>query len=301
MTDSALHIDGRRIEVENLDKVLFPDDGITKGDLIRYYRRIADTALVHYRERPLTMQRFPDGIDADGFFQKHRPTHFPDWIDHVRLEKEDGDVDHVLVNDTATLIYLADQGCVAFHVTLARADRPHHPDRLVFDLDPSDDDFTRVQQAASELKHLLDELELPSFVQTSGSSGLHIVVPIDGSEDFDAVRDLAGRMAQHLSEQSPGLMTVEQRKRRRGDRVYLDVQRNAYAQTAVAPYSVRALPGAPVATPLTWREALAGDLQPRKYHVGNLFRRLGQTDDPWADLARHACSLTRARDLFERL
>lgn len=296
-----MKVDQRRIELSRPDKVLFPEDAITKGDLVRYYSRIAPTALRHFRNRPLTMQRFPDGIDTPGFFQKHRPQYFPSWIHHVRLEKEDGEVDYVMVDDAATLIYLADQACITFHLALACADRPRHPDRLIFDLDPSDDDFTKVQRSAAALKELLDELALPCFVQTTGSRGLHVVVPLDRSEDFDAVRQFADRLASLLADRQPALMTVEQRKRERGHRLYIDTQRNAYGQTAVAPYAVRARAGAPVATPLTWREALSGKMHPRKYHLRNLFRRLAQTDDPWADIARHACSLRRARERFEDL
>lgn len=301
MADDAVTIDGHRLELSHTDKVLFPGDGITKGDLIRYYHRIAPVALRHFRERPLTMHRHPDGIDAGGFFQKHRPDYFPAWIHHARLAKEDGEVDHILVDDAATLVYLAEQACITFHLALARADRPRHPDRLVFDLDPSDEDFHKVQRTAARLKTLLDDIELPSFVQTTGSRGLHVVVPLDRGEEFDAVRAFSRRLALKLADREPELVTVEQRKRKRGDRVYLDVQRNAYGQTAVAPYAVRGRPGAPVATPLTWREALARDLHPRKYHIGNLFRRLGQTEDPWAAMSSHACSLARARQRFESL
>lgn len=293
-------IDGHRIELSRLDKVLFPADGITKGDLVHYYRRIAETALTHYRDRPLSMRRFPDGIASDGFFQKNIPEHFPEWIDRIRLEKEDGRVDYTLANNAATLVYLADQACIEIHLALARSDRPHHPDRLVFDLDPADDDFGKVQRTARHLKELLDQIGMPAFVQTTGSSGLHVVVPLDRGEDFDVVRDFSERLTHHLAEQEPELMTTEQRKNDRGNRVYLDVQRNAYGQTAIAPYAVRAIAGAPVATPLNWNEVGDSDLGPQSYNIDNLFRRLAQIDDPWAGIARHACSIARARERFER-
>lgn len=298
MADEAIRIGDRQIELSNVDKVLFPGDGISKGDLVAYYRRIGETALEYYRDRPLTMHRFPDGIEAEGFFQKQIPDHFPDWIDRTRLEKEDGEIVHVLANEAATLVYLADQACITPHLALSRADRPKHPDRLIFDLDPSDDDFTKVQETAAHLERLLDALELPTFVQTTGSRGLHIVVPLDRSETFDAVRDFSDKLVRQLAEDEPGLMTVEQRKTKRGDRVYLDIARNAYAQTAVAPYAVRALPKAPIATPLKWSEVGDSDLHPRKYTLENLFRRLAQMDDPWKDIERHRCSLDRARKRF---
>ena len=161
MTDSeTITLGNRRIELSHLDKVLFPKSGITKGELVDYYRRIADTMLPHLRERPLSMHRFPDGIGKDGFFQKNLPDYFPDWFDRVELEKEGGTVSYAVVGDAASLVYIANQGCITPHLSLARRDKPHRPDRLIFDLDPSDDDFGKVQQGAQHLKVLLDELEL---------------------------------------------------------------------------------------------------------------------------------------------
>jgi bifunctional non-homologous end joining protein LigD len=282
------------VELSHLDKVLFPGSGRTKGDLIAFYRRIAPTALPHYRDRALTMQRFPDGIDQPGFFQKNAADHYPGWIESALLEKHDGQVEHVLVNDRATLIYLANQGCITFHLALARIDRPHHPDRLIFDLDPSDDDFEKVRAAAQRLRDLLDSLELKSYVQTTGSRGLHVVVPLDRQAGFERVREFAREVAEALQARTPELVTTEQRKTHRGNRVFIDYLRNAYGQTAVAPYSVRALEGAPVATPVRWHEIGAADLHPRRYTIGNLFRRLGQMRDPWADIDRCAQSLDSA-------
>ncbi len=284
MSEKTITVDGREIALSNLDKVFFPDDGITKGDLVDHYRQIAGIALPHWRERALTMHRFPDGIGEDGFFQKDIPGHFPDWIARANLPKEGGTVTHILANEAATLVYIANQGCITPHLALARADAPDRPDRLIFDLDPSDDDFGKVQEAAERLRARLEALDLPVFVQTTGSRGLHLVVPLDGSAPFDPVRAAARRLAEAVAEDAPALATVAQRKASRGDRVFLDWLRNAYGQTAVAPYAVRARPGAPVATPLTWKEALSGDMTPRKYTVANIFRRLGQTEDPWAGI-----------------
>jgi bifunctional non-homologous end joining protein LigD len=295
MSDQALNIDGHEIAVSNQDKVFFPESGLTKGDLIDYYRRIGGVALPHLRGRPVSMHRFPDGIGKDGFFQKNIPDYFPQWIKRETLGKEGGSVTHVVANDAATLVYLADQGCITPHVGLSRVDRIDAPDRLVFDLDPSDDDFAKVQGAARKVKAALDELELDSFVQTTGSRGLHVVVPLDRSASFEEVRPFARTLAEHLAEQYPDLLTVEQRKAARGGRVFVDYLRNAYAQTMVATYAVRAIEGAPVAAPLTWSEALADGLSPRKYTIENVFRRLGQKDDPWAGIDREAQSLANAR------
>lgn len=284
MTTETLDIAGHEIEISNADKVLFPDDGITKADLAQYYARIAEVLLPHCRDRPLTLERFPDGIETDGFFQKNAPDHFPDWIARAEMPKEDGTVSHALARTAADLVYLADQGCVTLHVGVARADRPDRADRLVFDLDPSDDDFGRVQEAAGRVRDALDAREVPSFVQTTGSRGLHVVVPIRRRAEFDALRGFMRGIAREIAEAHPALATVEQRKRERGDKVLIDTFRTAAGQTFVAPYSVRARPGAPVATPLSWEDALSSDMSPRKYGIDNIFRRLAQTPDPWASI-----------------
>lgn len=287
----TLEVGDRGIEISHPGKLLFPEDGITKLALARYYDRIAKTALPHFIDRALSMHRFPDGIDEHGFFQKQIGKHFPKWIQRISLPKQDGDVTYVVVDQAATLVYLADQASITPHLMLSRIDRPHYPDRMVFDLDPSDGDFGKVQRAARCVKTLLDRIELASFVQTTGSRGLHIVVPLDRKQRFDSVREFAHRCCRQLAAEHPDLLTVEQRKNQRGNRVFLDDVRNAYGQTSVAPYAVRALPGAPVATPLRWQEVSSSSLDPQRYHIGNLFRRLGQIQDPWHNLARQSQKL----------
>lgn len=284
MSDPSVTAGSRKIEISHPDKVLFPKDGITKLDLAEYYAKIAETALPHYRNRPLTIQRFPDGIDAQGFFQKNVPDYFPDWIERVEVPKEDGTVTHALANHPATLVYLANQGCITPHLALVRADAPRCPDRMVFDLDPSDDDFGKVQEVARAVKDALDERDLPSFVATTGSRGFHIVLSLDASVDVDRLRPFARSLAEEVAEANPKLATTEQRKNKRGDRVLVDTFRTAYGQTSVAPYGVRARPGAPVATPLRWDEPFTSDMRPNKYDITSIFRRLGQIDDPWAGI-----------------
>ena len=162
MSTKTLSVGGRDVEISNAAKVLFPDDGITKLDLAEFYARIAETALPHYRDRPVTMQRFPDGIEADGFFQKNVPDHFPDWIERAEVPKEGGTVTHAVVTEAATLVYLADQGCITPHLALARTGALRKPDRMVFDLDPSDNDFGKVQEAARAVKAALDRRPCPA-------------------------------------------------------------------------------------------------------------------------------------------
>ncbi|MGK7295128.1 MAG: non-homologous end-joining DNA ligase [Candidatus Wenzhouxiangella sp. M2_3B_020] len=295
-SECSIEAGGREVAISHPDKVMFPEDGITKYELADYYARIAPVALRHYEGRSLSMHRFPDGIDDDGFFQKQIGDYFPDWIDRVTLPKEDGEVTYVVAENEATLVYLAQQGCITPHLSLARTDRPKHPDRMIFDLDPSDDDFGKVRRTAMHLKKMMDRLELSTFVQTTGSRGLHLVVPLDRGADFEAVRDFTHALCERVAEDDPELMTTEQRKDKRGDRVFLDDLRNAYGQTAVAPYAVRARAGAPVATPVRWEE-VDGDLDPRGYRIDNIFRRMAQVDDPWRDIARHASGLPRIADI----
>ena len=284
-----IEIAGRSFKLSNPDKVLFPEAGATKRDLVNYYIRVAEFALTHWKDRPVSMERYPDGVTEEGFFQKNAPDYFPDWISLAELEKEGGSVHHVVADHPATMAYLAAQGCITPHLGLSRVDRIDRPDRLIFDLDPSGSDLSRLKGALRRVRDLLDRLNARSFVQTTGSKGFHVIVPLDRSGDFDTVRTLARRLADRLADESPAELTVEQRKDKRGDRVFLDYLRNAYGQTSVAPYATRARPEAPIATPLDWEEAL-GEAKPRDYTLGNIFRRLGQKGDPWADIGRHAVS-----------
>jgi len=291
-TDKTFTYGNYTVEASSLDKPLFPKVGITKHDLIRYSEKIADVMLPHLKDRPLSFQRFPDGIEKSGFFQKNTPDYFPDWIRTHELKKEDGTVRHTLADNTATLVYLANQACLTVHAGLALADQPDHPVELVIDLDPPGDDFSEVQCSAKRVKTLLeDEHNLPVFAKFTGSSGIHVVVPLRGRNTFDTVRNFAKRLTDQLAEQFPDDLTTEQRKNKRQGRVFLDINRNAYGQTAVAPYSVRAKPGAPVACPVDWDEALASDADPQMYTVENVLRRLGQKGDVWSDIRRHAVDL----------
>ncbi|MDZ7750639.1 MAG: non-homologous end-joining DNA ligase [Gammaproteobacteria bacterium] len=295
-------VGGRDIELKNLNKVWFPDAGISKGDVVDYYLDLADIMMMHLSERPLTLQRFPDGIDAEGFYQQQRPDYFPAWVEGVSLPRAGGGDDkvhHIVCGDAPTLVYLANQGVITFHGWLSRAGQPHHPDRLVFDLDPAGDDFTPVRAAARRVAGLMTDLGMTPFVMTTGSRGLHVVAPLDGSGDFDAARACAHAMAARLAREYPDELTTEQRKDKREGRLYLDVMRNAYGQTAVVPYALRPLPGAPVATPLDWDELDRSELGPQRYHLGNLRQRLGQKQDPWRDMNRHRVAVARARERLD--
>lgn len=287
---STLQVDGHEVALANLDKVFFPDEGITKGDLVDYYRKVADVMLPHLRDRPLSMHRFPDGVKEEGFYEKQLPGHFPEWIQGVTLEKvEGGEVTYVLCQNAATLVYLANQATITPHVWLSRSDRPRRPDRIIFDLDPpetGDRGIGLVKEGARALREILEELDLVPFVMTTGSRGYHVTVPIERRQGFDEARAFARGVAELVAGREPNRFTTAQRKDKRAGRLYLDTGRNAYGQTGVAPYAVRARPGAPVSTPLEWEELPSTD--PRSYTVKNLFRRLGQRDDPWAEIGEAA-------------
>ncbi|MGQ5229571.1 non-homologous end-joining DNA ligase [Streptomyces sp. MN3] len=287
----------RRVEIRRPDKVLIPGGDAareyTKGDLADYHRAVARHMLPQLRGRPLMLDRRPDGIDGPAFMQKNTPDNYPDWITRVEVGKEGGTVTHTVCDDTATLLYLVDQASITLHRWLSRADDVDRPDRLVFDLDPSGDDFETVREAARWMGELLDELALPSALMTTGSRGLHVVVPLDGGQDFDTVREFAREVADTLADAHPDRLTTAARKKDRGDRLYLDVGRNAYAQTAVAPWTVRALPGAPVATPLTWEQLDDPELHARRWTVENAVEQAAA--NPWAGLSRKGRSLGPAR------
>lgn len=256
----------------------------------------------HLRDRPLMMQRFPDGIDDDVIVQQQAPDHFPAWVRRAEVAKRDGTVRHVVCDDAATLAYLAGQACITPHRWLGRADRPDRPDLLVFDLDPSgsdpDESFTAVRAGARAIAAVLDSTGLVPFVQTTGSRGLHVVVPLDRGADFDAARAFARDVADLVADDDPRRLTTEQRKQKRRGRVYIDTMRNVYAQTVVAPYAVRARPGAPVATPLEWDELSRQGMGPQRFTVCSVLRRLARKDDPWASVDDHAASLDAARRRF---
>lgn len=297
----VVRADGREIEISRPEKVLFPDDGITKGELIEYYARIAPWMLPHLHDRPLTLERYPNGINAKRFFQKEVSSYFPDWIQRVTMEKVGGRVTHVVCNDTATLVYLANQACVTPHIFLSRLDKVHHPDQLVFDLDPQGDDFEVVRSTARAFKQLLDELGLPAFLKTTGSRGLHVVVPLQRREEYEPVRNFAREVAAIVVSQASKERTMEQLKAQRGDRVFIDTNRNGYAQLVAPAYAVRARKGAPVSVPIDWAELRKKNLKSNSFSIRTVFDRLEKADDPWAEFWNNAVSLTKARGALKRV
>ena len=291
---------GRRtIRISNPGKVLYPDSGITKSDVIDYYAEIARVMIPEIRDRLVTMERFPDGIEGHRIMHKDAPDYFPSWIERKTVPKKGGQVSHVVCNDAATLVYLANQACITPHVSPSKKDRLDHPDQIILDLDPSTEDFASVRSAALDLRDFLKDLDLVPFVKTSGSRGLHVVVPLRRGDDFDQVGLVAERIAIRFAEQSPRTLTVEFRKVNRNGRIFVDWMRNNWAQTAVAPYALRPLPGAPVAMPLYWEEVEDPKLVPGRYRITDALQAVDGGHDPWRGWRRRARSLTKARSKLE--
>jgi bifunctional non-homologous end joining protein LigD len=302
MPQRTLEISGHSVDVSNLDKPLYPKDDFTKGDVLAYLQAVGEVMVPHLRDRPLTMRRFPDGIEGEGFIQKGASDYFPAWVETADIPQRSGrkPVRHVVCNNEATLAYVANQACLEFHVGLSRVNNLEHPDRFVVDVDPPDGvDVADLRQAVRQIRDVFTAVGFTPFVQATGGKGFHVVACLDESADYDEVRTFARDLARYLADRAPDELTFEQRKDKRGQRIFLDVNRNAYGQTVIAPYSLRSHPGVPVATPIDWSEL--GKVEPDSYHPDGIRRRLSRKDDPWAELARHAGSAVDARGRLEEL
>lgn len=272
------------------EKVLFPADGITKAELAAYYDAVAPAMLPHLRGRPVTLERFPSGIDAKGFIQKSVTRGAPAWLPRVEVPKRGGTVHHPLIDDRRALAWMANQNCVTPHVWNRRVPALDRPDLCVFDLDPADDDLAVLRAAALALRDLLAERGLRSWVKTSGSKGFHIVVPLDGSAGVGAVARFADEAAAELVRRDPAHLTQAFLKADRGGRILVDTGRNGPSATFAAAYAVRPRAGAPVSAPCTWDELAAGAVAPQTFTLRTMPARLDAAGDLWADLhaAPHA-------------
>ncbi|RRO19906.1 ATP-dependent DNA ligase [Saccharopolyspora rhizosphaerae] len=269
----------------NPDKVLYPQDAFRKQDVFDYYRSVSEPLLAHARDKPVTLRRFPDGIDAGGFFQKEASSHFPDWIPRASVPQRGGGspVHHVLLDSEDALLYLADQACLEFHIALSTVEDLERPVLAVLDVDPPEDtDIAELRTVVRGLCRLFTDSGFAPHLQATGGKGFHIAGPLDGELGFEEVRSQMRDLAERAAHDDPDRLTTEQRKNKRGDRIFLDINRNAYGQTMIAPYSLRARSGAPAATPLDLDEL--GRVHPRSYGLANMARRLAQKSDPWRDL-----------------
>lgn len=291
-----------KVIITHPDKIMFPGEGITKGELASYYEAIAPVMLPHVRRRPITMERFHRGIAAPGFFQKDVSKGFPEWLERVEVPKHGGTVHHPIVTDTEGLLWLANQNSITIHVWPSRAPNLYQPDVCVFDLDPSKaDDLGPLRAAALSLRDLLAELGLPSWIKTSGSKGFHIAVPLDGKSDFGTVARFAHVVGQVLVKRDPDNLTQEFAKVDRGGRILVDTGRNGYSATFAAAYTVRAKPGAPVSAPCSWEELERGDVGPASFTLRNMAQRIASTGDLWSDMLRRKRPLRRPIERLRKL
>ena len=283
------------------EKIMFPEDGITKGDLAEYYEAVAKVMLPHIKGRPLTMERYPAGIGKKGFWQKDVSKGFPEWLERVKVPKKDGFLHHPIITDERSLLWVTNQNTITQHVWISRVPELYYPDICVFDLDPSQDDVKAVQSAALGLRDLLDELGLPSWVKTSGSKGYHIVVPLDGKTEMSEVERFANTVGRVFVSLAPDHLTQEFNKVDRKGRIYIDTGRNGYSATFAAAYTVRARNGAPVSAPCTWEEIEKGKVAPGSFTLRNTPARVKKVGDLWGDMLKRRRSLTKALAKLKRM
>ena len=287
--------------ISHPEKVLFPDDGITKGDLAAYYEAMAPVLLPHLRGRPITMERYPAGIGRKGFWQKDVSKGFPDWLKRVEVPKKDGVVHHPIITDTRSLLWVTNQNTITQHIWTSRTPDLYYPDILVFDLDPSKDDPAELRAAAIGLRDLLQELKLPSWIKTTGSKGYHIAVPLDGKTEMGHAARFAHAVGRLFVSHAPEYLTQEFNKADRRGRIYVDTGRNDYSATFAAAYTVRAKRGAPVSAPCTWDEVERGQAGPAVFTLRNMPERVAKVGDVWADLKKRGYSLTRPSEGLRRM
>jgi bifunctional non-homologous end joining protein LigD len=296
----------REVRLSSGDRVLFPDDGITKGNLFAYYEQVAPSLLPHLRNRPFTMKRYPHGIDGEVFFQKQAPKHLPSWIPtrQFRTWPRGGGgasrlVDFALVNSVEAVLFMVQNNCIDMNAWYSRVDKPERPDFVLFDLDPPDGGFVDAIRVAHLIRELLDELDLPGYVKTSGADGIHVVAPITRRSTFKQTYDFAERASRLLESRHPGLVTTEWLKKKRSG-VLVDHRQNGHGKTIASAYSVRPKPGAPVSTPLRWEE-LTEDVRPRSFGMRDALDRVEQHGDLFAPVLEDPRPLAPAAKALETL
>ena len=288
----TVRVGQREIAISHPNKALFAGPAITKLALARHYAQVGEAMLPHVRDRPLALEAFPQGIDGKGFFMKSVPGHFPDWIATTEVPKRGGSLTQVLGNDPATFVYLAGQNVVTPHIWLSRVADLRCPDRLIIDLDPSPGvRFAEVRAAARAAGERLRDAGLATFAMVTGSRGVHVVCPLRPQQPFTVVHRFTRALAEAMVAEDPAHLTLEWHRAERGRRIYLDVNRIAYAQHVVAPYGVRARMRAPVAMPIAWDELDDGRLRPDRWTVRTAAERLAGEGDAWAAIGRHARNL----------
>jgi bifunctional non-homologous end joining protein LigD len=294
----------KTVNLTSPERVLYPDDGITKGDVFAYYERVGSTLVPHLRDRPFTMKRYPHGITGEVFFQKQAPRGMPDWIPtrQFRTWRREGGsrlVDFPLVNSTEAVLYMVQMNCVDMNAWYSRVDKPHRPDFVLFDLDPPDGGFELAIEVAHLIHELLDEVDLPGYVKTSGADGIHVVAPITRRSTFEQTYQFAERASRLLEQRHPGKLTTEWLKKKR-EGVLVDHRQNGWGKTIASVYSVRPKPGAPVSTPLRWDE-LTPDVRPRDFPMEVALERIDRHGDLFAAVLEDPRPLSPAAKALDRL
>ncbi|MGH7656803.1 MAG: DNA ligase D, partial [Gemmatimonadales bacterium] len=270
-------MDPERVPLSNLDKIFWPEDGYTKGDLLSWYRDVAEWVLPFLEDRPVVLTRYPDGIHGKNFFQKDAPDYIPEWIRTERMWSEHAqrEIDYFVCDDAASLVYLANSATIPLHVWGSRIATLDRPDWCILDLDPKEAPFADVVTIAKALHALCDRCELPNYIKTSGSSGLHVLVPVGRQFTFEQTRSLGELLARAVVRELPEIATITRSTTRRQGKVYVDFLQNGHGRLLVAPYSVRPLPGAPVSAPLKWSE-VNGKLDISKFTIRTMPKRLAK-------------------------
>lgn len=295
MNDTNVKVGGREVKLTNLDKIMWPE-GLTKAHLVKYYTDVAEYILPLLYNRPVVMKRFPDGLEGESFYQKECPEYAPEWIQRHPVEHTEKVINYIVCNDIATLIWLANQACIEMHAWLARIENLESPDIAVMDLDPAEGaTFADILEIAILVRRVLDEFGLSSFPKTSGSRGLHLFVPIRPSYTWQQVTGAMKYVSEIVTGVYPDKATTERKVDKRAGKVYLDYLQNGRGKTMAFPYSLRPRPGAPVSTPLHWREVEKGDVRPGDFTMKTIFQRLKSEGDV------HAGMLTLKQSLDEIL
>jgi bifunctional non-homologous end joining protein LigD len=289
-------VDGHSLKLTNQQKVYWPKEGITKGQVLEYYNAVAKYILPYLKDRPQSLRRNPNGIMDKGFFQKDAGEAAPAWVKHIKLyaESADKDIDYILCNNKATLLYLNNLGCIEINPWNSRVKNLDRPDYLVMDIDPSEkNSFDQVVETAQVIKEILDKAQAKSFCKTSGATGLHIYVPLHAAYSYDQARAFAEIIAHLTHEQLPSFTSIERSLNKRKNRIYIDYLQNKRGQTLSSVYSLRPVPGACVSTPLSWREVRHG-LHPSQFTIHTISKRLSKKGDLFGDVLTERLNLRRA-------
>jgi bifunctional non-homologous end joining protein LigD len=301
--DNSIMAEGKKVSVTNLAKVYWPEEGITKGDLIQYYERISKYILPYLKNRPESLNRFPNGIKGQSFYQKDMDLNqLPGWTKTARIYSKSNKeyIDYLICNDTATLLYMANLGCIEINPWHSTYDKPDHPDYMMLDLDPGKIDFKEVVKTALVIKDICDELSIDCFCKTSGATGLHIYIPLGAKYTYDEVKTFAELIATLAHHRLPKTTSIERMVAKRTNKVYIDFLQNRKGQTIAAPYSVRPRPYATVSTPLLWKE-VNEKLTPQQFTIHNIEKRLAKTGDLWKGVLGKGILLDKALKKMEKL